>query len=98
MTNPMTDLLIDIARAGMNEPARKLHEKHGIPHVTQGGQHLLIKFDFVYPPIPIRTSDWMAYDDKTYDPDPDSRSKVGWGATREEAAKDLILNIEADEE
>jgi hypothetical protein len=66
--------------------------------MTQGGRELLIKFDYVYPPIPIRTSDWMAYDDLSYDPDPDSRCQIGWGKTREEAAADLIMNFEMDEE
>ncbi len=90
----LTDTLIDIARAGMNEPAGD----YGLPCTTQGGRELLIKFDYVYPPIPIRCFDWMAYDDNTYDPDPDSRSPVGWGATWEAAAADLIINIEMYEE
>lgn len=96
--NPLTDLLIDIARAGMNEPARKLREKCGRPYTTQGGRELLIKTDFVYPPIPIRSFDYMAYDDLTYDPDPECRSVVGWGATEEEAVRDLINLIEDEEE
>lgn len=41
-----------------------------------------ITTDFVYPPIPDRSSDWAAYRD------PEGR--VGWGRTEEEAINDLL--------
>ncbi len=94
MNNPLTDLLIDIARAGIQQPARQLVQKYGRPHTMPNGRRLMIKVDFVYPPIPVRTSDYMAYDDLTYDPDPECRSTVGWGATEEQAIADLIDQIE----
>lgn len=52
-----------------------------------------------YPPIPIRSMDWSAVDDDTYDVDCDqdgffSTCPVGRGATEEEAIKDLMDQIE----
>ena len=44
---------------------------------------------FVYPPIPIRTSDWCAYRDPESGP-------YGWGRTEEAAIADL-LSLEDDE-
>jgi hypothetical protein len=49
-----------------------------------------IKTEFVYPPIPIRTFDWSAIDDDTYD---GPGSPVGTGATEPEAIADLIEQI-----
>lgn len=44
----------------------------------------------VYPPIPIRQFDWMAYDDNTYDGAPDAGHQiVGSGATEAEAIRDF---------
>lgn len=43
----------------------------------------------VYPPIPIRTHDWSAHYDGEEEGD------YGWGATEEEAIKDLKENYEA---
>jgi hypothetical protein len=52
-----------------------------------------------YPPIPIRSMDWSAVDDDTYDVDCDqdgffSTSPVGRGATEEEAINDLLEQLE----
>lgn len=47
----------------------------------------------VYPPIPIRTSDWCAYDEDTYDGADDSHPVVGWGATEAEARADLAQQL-----
>ena len=52
-----------------------------------------------YPPIPIRSMDWSAVDDDTYDVDCDqdgffSNSPVGRGATEAEAIADLMEQIE----
>lgn len=41
----------------------------------------------VFPPIPTRAFDWCAY----YDPE---ASEYGWGATEEEAIKDLVENYD----
>ena len=38
----------------------------------------------VYPPIPIRTSDWSAHEDGTEETGP-----YGWGATEAEAVAEL---------
>lgn len=51
------------------------------------------------PPIPIRSMDWSAIDDDTYDVDCDqdgffSTSPVGRGATEEEAINDLLEQLE----
>lgn len=42
---------------------------------------------YLYPPIPCRNFDYMAYDDDTYDGDPSQI--VGYGATAELAEQDL---------
>jgi len=91
-TNPLTDLLIDIARAGMNQPAP------GRPYTTAGGQQITIKTSFDYPPIPIRSMDWSAYDASTYCGCEECNYPVGRGATEEEAVRDLIELIEDREE
>jgi len=44
------------------------------------------------PPIATRDTDWMAYDEDTYDPE--SNRIVGWGKTKEEAIADLLRQIE----
>lgn len=38
------------------------------------------------PPIPVRTMDWQAIDDDTYD----HNQPVGFGATRQEAINELL--------
>ena len=43
--------------------------------------------EHVYPPIPIRTSDWCAYYDYV-----GPEAGQGWGATREAAISDLKEN------
>lgn len=46
---------------------------------------------FEYPPIPVRTLDWMAHyaDD---DEDPEYPMPKGWGATELDAINDLLEN------
>ena len=58
-----------------------------------------IKTHFDYPPIPVRSFDWSAVDDDTYDVDCDedgffSTSPIGRGATEAEAVADLLDQIE----
>lgn len=48
---------------------------------------------FVYPPIPIRSFDWVAYFDG-YDGAPDSKDIHGTGATEQEAIDDLLERAE----
>lgn len=48
-----------------------------------------ITTQFVYPPIPVRTMDYSAIDDDTYDGAPDAHCPVGHGATEEEAIRNL---------
>ena len=46
-----------------------------------------VKTEHVYPPIPVRQFDWMAYDDATYD---GPGSLTGHGATEAEAVADFM--------
>lgn len=48
-----------------------------------------IKAVSVHPPIPVRDFDWFAYDDDTYDGDPESNPVIGWGKTAELAIADF---------
>lgn len=55
-----------------------------------------------FPPIPIRSMDWSAVDDDTYDVDCDqdgffSRSPIGRGPTEQAAIDDLMEQL-ADED
>lgn len=51
-----------------------------------------MKIKTVYdpPPIPLRDRDWCAWDEETCHGDSD---QFGWGATEEEAIRDLIENV-----
>jgi hypothetical protein len=53
---------------------------------------MMIRTEFVYPPIPVRHFDWSAVDDDTYDGSEDSstRGQIGYGATEAEAVADLM--------
>jgi hypothetical protein len=58
-----------------------------------------IKTNFDYPPIPVRSFDWSAIDEDTYDCDCDqdgffSLSPIGHGATETEAIADLMDQLE----
>ena len=58
-----------------------------------------IKTSFDYPPIPVRSLDWSAWDADTYDADCDqdgffTTCPVGHGATEQEAIDDLLEQIE----
>lgn len=44
----------------------------------------------VFPPILVRSMDWSAIDDDTYDYD----QPVGWGSTEHEAIADLMEKLE----
>lgn len=65
-----------------------------------------IKTSHDFPPIPIRSFDWSAYDDNTYDPgeyDYETGryiggSPVGHGATEQEAIRDLMEQLEETEQ
>ena len=50
---------------------------------------MTIKTNYDYPPIPIRTFDWSAWDDETLDED----SIIGHGETEIEAIKDLLEKL-----
>ena len=56
-----------------------------------GNQEMTIRTDFIRPPVPSRGFDWSAIDGDSYDGAPDSpnRNEIGYGATEEEAIKDL---------
>lgn len=54
---------------------------------------MTIKTEFVYPPIPFRRFDWMAYDDDTYCGCGECRCLTGHGATEQEAIADLMEQI-----
>jgi hypothetical protein len=51
-----------------------------------------IRTEYVYPPIPIRSYDWCAVDDDTYD---GPGSPIGSGATEQEAIDDLKEQLES---
>jgi hypothetical protein len=53
-----------------------------------------VRTDHVFPPIPVRSMDWAAIDDNTYDGAEDSRCPVGRGATELEAIEDLLEQLE----
>lgn len=55
-----------------------------------------LRTTFEYPPIPIRTMDWSAIDEDTYDGAEDSRTRghIGRGATEAEAIADLLDLLE----
>lgn len=49
-----------------------------------------IRTEHVFPPIPIRSCDWVAYDENTYDGAPDAGPQiVGYGSTEHEAIADF---------
>lgn len=52
-----------------------------------------IRTTFVYPPIPVRSFDWCAVDDDTYDGAEDSHCLIGYGRTEQEAIADLLEQI-----
>lgn len=49
---------------------------------------------FEYPPIPVRSYDWSAVDDDTYEPG----NPIGRGATEQEAVDDLLEQLGLDDE
>jgi hypothetical protein len=58
-----------------------------------------VRANFDYPPIPVRSFDWSAVDDSTYDVDCDgdgyfSTCPIGRGATEAAAIVDLLEQIE----
>jgi hypothetical protein len=53
-----------------------------------------IRTEYVYPPIPIRTMDWQAWDDDTFDGAEDSHCPIGRGRTEQDAIDDLKEQLE----
>jgi hypothetical protein len=53
-----------------------------------------IRTEFIFPPIPIRSFDWSAVDDDTYD---GHGSPIGYGNTEQAAIDDLLDQIEERE-
>lgn len=60
-----------------------LHE-----YTTEEGKKAWIKTNFTYPPIPIRTHDWVAW----YDSLGEDGSPYGYGETEAIAISDLTTN------
>ncbi|MGM4891222.1 hypothetical protein [Tardiphaga sp. 839_C3_N1_4] len=54
-----------------------------------------IRTTFEYPPIPVRSFDWSAVDDDTYDGE---GCLIGHGATKQAAIDDLIDQISERED
>lgn len=52
----------------------------------------MIVTEHVFPPIPFRGNDWMAYDDNN----PEGSTK-GWGRTEAEAIEDFNQQVEDEE-
>ncbi len=57
---------------------------------------MIILTQLIRPPVPSRSFDWSAIDEDSYDGAPDSpnRNEIGYGATEEEAIKDLEGKLE----
>lgn len=55
-----------------------------------------IRTNYEFPPIPVRTFDWSAIDDDTYDGAEDSSCPIGRGRTEQEAIDNLLEQIEDD--
>lgn len=55
-----------------------------------------IRTEFVNPPIPSRSVDWLAIDDDTYSGDPSD--SMGVGPTEIAAIRDLLDQIESKQE
>lgn len=53
-----------------------------------------VRTDFVYPPIPDRSHDWCAVDDRTYDGE---GGPIGYGETEAAAIEDLLSQLTDDE-
>lgn len=53
-----------------------------------------IKTTYVCPPVPERSFDWSAIDEDTYN---GSGSPIGFGATEQDAVKDLMDQMEKEE-
>lgn len=55
---------------------------------------MTIKTYYDNPPIPIRSLDWSAYDDDTYD----EEAPTGHGVTEMEAIRDLLNQLEQEKD
>jgi hypothetical protein len=53
-----------------------------------------VRTEYDPPPIPVRSCDWSAVDDDTYDGAPDQHSPVGYGATEQAAIEDLLAQLD----
>ena len=53
------------------------------------GQSIKVVTSYVCPPIPVRTSDWVAYEDGC-----EEENMYGYGATEEEALSDLAWQLD----
>ena len=52
-----------------------------------------IVVSFEYPPVPVRSWDWLAYVDGR-----EERGPQGWGSTREKAVSALLAELEEEED
>lgn len=82
--SPLFQQMVDIARAH--------NDALGLPGGLHDWRGKKIVTEFVYPPIPIRTSDWSAALDG-YEPG----DCLGYGATEREAIEDLREQLEERE-
>jgi hypothetical protein len=53
-----------------------------------------VRTEYVFPPIPLRQFEWMAYDDDTYCGCGECHCLTGHGATEQEAIADLNEQME----
>lgn len=65
-----------------------------IHHVQTGKRYVRVRTDFVYPPIPDRSSDWCATDDNRYD---GGNKYIAYGATEADAIEELLEQIDENE-
>jgi hypothetical protein len=71
---------------------RAIQSEGRLPRVCRdpGGAIVNIRTEAVFPPIPLRQFDWMAYDDDGYDGAPDAGHQiVGNGPTEQAAIADF---------
>lgn len=69
------------------QPAWMVAKRDG--YLQQAAQYRAIRTDHVFPPIPLRNTDWCAYYDGC-----EERCEYGWGPTEAAAIKDLVDNYE----
>src|SRR6186997_1308151 len=74
-------------------PVRRCRMTSSVEVRLSNGRVLSVKTNHVRPPVHVRSHDWTAVDDRTYE----GGDLIGWGATEQEAVADLLEQICNDE-